>query len=231
MNQGARLGPLRKAREAASAWRPRFFADARFAAIADASALFAEYTDWPDVVAIDRALGARAGVRFVTAERRPRRQRGPVALGGLYDAHIVRGEVPTRARNWHDFLNALVWATFPLAKRALHTRQHAALQAWARANATPVVDGDADRVARLPNARTRELDALALIDEGGVLVSGDARVIFGHALYEGFVLAVPAMIARGIVLDTPTDAALAARLTLPLTPETLPRVPLEKFPS
>ncbi len=235
MNQGARLGPLRKAREAASAWRPRFTGgDARFDAIAAVSALFAEYTDWPDVTALDRALGERAGVRFVAAQRRPRRQRGPVALGDLYDAHIARGEVPTRARNWHDFLNALVWATFPRAKRALHARQHTALQAWARTSATPLSDDagvDADRVTRLPNARTRELDALALIDEGGVLITGDARVIFGHALYEGFVLAVPSMIARGVILDAPTDDALAARLTLPLTPETLPRVPLQKFPS
>lgn len=228
MNQIARLGPLRKAREAASAFNGRFFEhDARFAAIASVASSFVEYTDWPDTAAIDRALSERAGVRFVAAARRPRRQRGPVALGDLYDAHIARGEVPTRERNWHDLLNAIVWATFPKSKRALHTRQHAALQAWARANAPaePDADGDA-RVARLPNARTRELDALALVDEGGVLVAGNARVIFGHALYEGFVLRVPAMIARGIPLAEATDEALAARLMLPVTPEELPRVPL-----
>lgn len=229
MDPPARLGPLRKAREAASAFDARFFErDARFAPIAGAARLFAECTDWPEVAAIDRALAERARVRFVPAARRPRRQRGPIALRDLYDARITRGEVPTRARNWHDFLNALVWATFPKSKRALHARQHHALQAWARASAT--LDGD--RVARLPNARTRELDALALVDEGGVLVGGDApdapRVVFGHALYEGFVLEVPAMIARGVVLprELDLDEALAARLDAPLVPEDLPRVAL-----
>ncbi len=86
---------------------------------------------------------------------------------------------------------------------------------------------DGDRVARLPNARTRELDALALIDEGGVLVRDDgACIVFGHAIYEGLVLHVPAMIARGVPLAALTDDALAARLAEPLTPEVLPRVAL-----
>ena len=245
MDSSARLGSLRKVREAASAFDARFFErDSRFTPITPVAEMFAECKDWPDVTTIDRALAERASVRFVVAARRPRRQRGPVALEDLYDAHIARGEVPTRERNWHDFLNALVWATFPKSKLALHTRQHRALQAWARTNASTNVDDE--RVARLPNARTRELDALALIDEGGVLmVDGSGaggtsrdmdgndrddereveRVIFGHAIYEGMVLRVPAMIARGVPLDALTDDALAARLAHPLLPEHLPRVP------
>jgi hypothetical protein len=219
----ARLGPLRKAREAASAFDAHFFErDARFAPIVAVAEMFADCDDWPNIAAIDRALAPRAGVRFVPAVRRPRRQRGPIALGDLYDARIARGEVPTRERCWHDLLNAFVWATFPKSKRALHARQHTALQTWARANA--ILDGD--RVAQLPNARTRELDALALVDEGGVLVRGDTHVVFGHALYEGFVLEVPAMIARGVPLAALTDDALAARLAEPLSPEILPRVAL-----
>ena len=79
---------------------------------------------------------------------------------------------------WHDFMNALVWATFPRAKAALHRQQHALYQAWATPGAT-----------RLPNARTREQDGLALVDEGGVVIlasnAGDLVVPFGHALFEG----------------------------------------------
>ena len=213
------LGPLRKKRQDGAGFDPRFFERSElFAPIAEVASFFAECTDWPEVAAIDRALAARAGVRFVVAERRPRRQRGPVALGDLYDARIARGEVPTRACNWHDFLNALVWATFPRAKAALHARQHAAIRAWAF--------HESSVVRHLPNARTRELDALALIDEGGVLVAPGGRAVFGHALYEGLGLGVPAMIARAVPLEEPTDAALAARLAEPLSPEVLPRAPL-----
>ncbi len=84
-------------------------------------------------------------------------------------------------------------------------------------------------VEKLPNARTRELDALALVDEGGVLevVDGSAApLIFGHALYEGLVLGTRAMIARTIVLPGAferADELLAARLGEPLVPEHLPR--------
>jgi hypothetical protein len=107
---------------------------------------------------------------------------------------VNRRIVPTRARMWHDYLNALVWATFPQAKLAFHRRQHAAIERWIPQGAT-----------QLPNARTRELDALALIDEGGVLVldEGDRQtpMIFGHALFEGLVLGQPAMIARAVILE------------------------------
>jgi len=205
--------------------------DARFWPLRPAASPFAGLADWPSVEAIDAALSARAGVRFVPAERRPRRQRGPVDLDKLYDAHIVRGEVPTRANDWHDLLNALVWATFPRAKAALHARQHRAVQAWARAHATML---DAHTVAKLPNARTRELDALALLDEGGVLLVGDRSILFGHAHYEGMALGVRAMIGRAVRLDVPdggetellveaADAAFALRLAEPLVPEDLPR--------
>ncbi len=40
----------------------------------------------------------------------------------------------------------------------------------------------------MPGARSREMDALALLDEGGVVQVGERAVVFGHALYEGAVL-------------------------------------------
>jgi hypothetical protein len=208
----------------------RFFErDARFAPIAEAAALFAAMTDWPTADAMDRALAPRAGIRFVIAARRPRRKRGPVDLGGLYDAYIARGQVPTRERHWHDFLNALVWATFPRAKAALHARQHRALVAWARSSGVVLSD---DRVEKLPNARTRELDALALVDEGGVIAADGSKIIFGHALYEGLVLGTPAMVARSVVVAGArgeADELLARRLGEPLVPEHLPRTTVDEM--
>src|SRR4030095_9673506 len=121
-----------------------------------AAAPFRSATDWPPVSSWIAAFGPRAApVRFGAAQPRPRRRRRAARVGELYDASIVRLQVvPSRPRNWHDFLNALVWATFPRAKAALHERQHAAIAPRVAPGAT-----------RLPDRRTRELDALAMLDE------------------------------------------------------------------
>jgi hypothetical protein len=149
--------------------------------------------------------------------RRRRRDRNT-----RYDARIsCEGVVPTRASNWHDFLNALVWATFPFAKRALHARQHRAIEARVDREST-----------RLPATRTRELDALAILDEGGVILVCDANragplpqrvhraIVFGHAIYEGFVCGGPAITARSVVLDAhdspADDGELVARADVEL---------------
>lgn len=211
---------LRATRAEAKTFDARFFErDPRFAPITPRAKIFAEYTDWPEPADLDRELASRAGIRFVLAKPRPRRQRGPVDVRDMYDARIARGEVPTREKNWHDFLNALVWATFPKSKAMLHARQHRAIREWA----------GADVVRKLPNARTRELDALALIDEGGVIVCDDAKLVFGHALYEGFVLGVRSMIARAVPVNgraADADALLASRLEDVKAPEELPREPV-----
>lgn len=99
--------------------------------------------------------------------------------------------MPTRPGSWHDLMNALVWATFPRAKRALHERQHGLV--------VPAAPGESAR-------RPRELDALALLDEGGLVVVANVplededalaralgaceatAIVFGHAIYEGIVL-------------------------------------------
>jgi hypothetical protein len=99
-----------------------------------------------------------------------------------------------------------VWAVFPEAKWQLHARQHRAVRARL----------DSAARSTLPGARTREQDALALLDEGGVVIAcrpasldrarsalserreaeairlfaeREARaVVFGHAIFEGLVL-------------------------------------------
>lgn len=189
-------------------WRARFFDESPlYAPIRDAAALFAGCAAFPSPEEIDEALRARAGVRFV--RQHPREK-------VLYDARIVNeGVVPTRAGSWHDFLNALVWATFPRAKAALHRRQHA------------IVVPGAPR-------RTAEGDALAMLDEGGVflLCSGELRV-FGHAIYEGRVLGRRAL-AAGLELtrDGDVDELAAARIADPQIlrgPAELSRVELDSL--
>lgn len=198
----------------------RFFeADARFWPIAPAARRFAEHTDFPDPAEL-----CAPGVTFVAAHKPRRRRQG--ARGEGYDERVVRGEVPTRPRSWHDFLNALVWATFPQSKHRLHALQAAALRRAAAGART------------LPNARTRAQDALALLDEGGVLeltAEGESLLLgFGHALYEGLVRAGPPATASCLSFELPrlppretaclvADRLLAARLDAPLPPEVLSR--------
>lgn len=81
-----------------------------------------------------------------------------------YECRIHQtGTVSTRPESWHDFFNALVWMTFPLAKAALnHMHYHALVDASQQ---------------KLPG-RGQLRDAATLFDESGVIVlSSQARLI------------------------------------------------------
>ncbi len=201
-------------------WEPRFFeARPHFAPIAEAAARFARFEVFPTADDCTRAV-PELGVRFVAALPVPARRRRtePIDAGALYDGQIVlSGVVPTRSGSWHDFFNVLVWASFPRAKEALHRRQY---EAHAARVTSPVL--------RLPGARTREQDALAMVDEGGLLLlvaegheaavdeaittasleslvalvqaRRAAALVFGHALYEHLVSSDADVRACSVVL-------------------------------
>lgn len=187
-------------------WDPAFDRGREvFAPLARAMAPFRHHRDWPALDAWNGALAARepklrsasgAAIRFVPQP--PKRRSGPVDVDGIYDERIyVHGEVPSRLASWHDFFNMLVWVSFPATKRAINARQRAALRAWIEPGAT-----------RLPSARTREQDALAMLDEGGAIraVAGDREQLFvlGHAIYEHLVTG--AHEARALIVDVTVDA-------------------------
>jgi len=84
-------------------------------------------------------------IRFVPAEELP---------GISYEAHIYdSGEVSTRANNWHDLFNALVWARLPAIKVAMNAVHHRET-------------GDTHL-----NSRGAVRDALTLFDECGVIIA------------------------------------------------------------
>ncbi len=152
---------------------------------------------------------------------RRKRRREPIKLADLYEGKVVElREVPTRLDDWHDLFNALAFICFPRAKWALHSRQYRLLQARI-----------APTARTLPGARTREQDALSLLDEGGLLVAvpesvyhaapsdfdafeafilelsraGMARAVpFGHALFEHLVLGRDDMAGTVVLLPVPS---------------------------
>ncbi len=173
-----------------------------------AAASLRDLSDWPSLDELNGRLDAYVNppglspVQFAPSAPRSRRAKRR-DLSALYDVRIHReGLVATRLGNAHDLFNALVWASFPLAKRALARRQHDAHVL--RLGAEPV---------RLPNARSREQDTLAMIDEGGVLCGPDRRVLFGHALYEHLWMGDAGVRGYPVELsDGATDEALARAL-------------------
>ncbi|MBI4808204.1 MAG: DUF3025 domain-containing protein [Nitrosomonadales bacterium] len=127
---------------------------------------------------------------------------------------FLKGEVPTRANNWHDLLNALVWSTFPRAKAAINVRHYRAL--------TEVHD----EVKRSQRGAVR--DTNTLLDESGVIVpcadkelagllrdfrwkelfwqrrtemqSSMGFYLFGHGLYEKALQPYIGMTGQGLLL-------------------------------
>lgn len=142
--------------------------------------------DWPEVPELDALLRDR--LREMSLEpQAAKRRRGALDRASLYvvrihDAH----RIPTRARSWHDLLNALVWAGWPRAKRALTARQRVILE-------RRVPEG----ASSLPGARTREEDALAMIDEGGIVIAARDRAACEAAQREGQLESIAGAIARG----------------------------------
>jgi hypothetical protein len=163
-------------------WDPARFSHPRFARVADLVTRVAGEHDWPSVALLDEVFRpelAQVGVRLVEAPKTKVAlgSDGSIDIASLYEVRIVdAGEIPTRPRNAHDLLNALVWAAFPQTKLAL-SRELAAVQRERAAGR-----------AKLPNARTPAHDRLAMIDEGALLrVQGSDSTstwIFGHAIYE-----------------------------------------------
>src|SRR4051795_579801 len=96
-------------------WDPQFIAGhVLLWPLASAARALEACSEWPTLAQLDalharhaRPRGARE-LQFKAQEKPPRRSVQPVALGERYDARIALcHEVPTRARNWHDLLNAL----------------------------------------------------------------------------------------------------------------------------
>jgi len=197
-----------------TAWDPEFFKrSGMFAPLLKAAQHFRHCERWPELAdynAMARALNLRnatgLGLVFAAARPKPRgsRRRQAAQLTQLsYEAQVYQnGEVPTRLGSWHDFFNALVWGTYPLAKAALNHRQITA--------------------ATSTTARVREQDRLAMFDEGGIIrlqgqPANAADLVFGHALFEAYMhgqMAVYGMAYPLLHNESPPSSGSLIKLSL-----------------
>lgn len=181
-------------------WDPYFFNRNLILAPLEAqarvlSAESAEPDKWPEAEAMNALWQQQhfshnnRRLRFVTQTPEMERE----AL--YYEQRIYQsGQIPTRAQNWHDLFNAIVWAQFPRSK-AIMNQQHT---------------DDIRQYGISPRSQRR--NALTLFDECGVILACSepmlaqllrehqwqlafwqhraewgrsiAPFVFGHALYE-----------------------------------------------
>jgi len=178
---------------------------------------------WPALDALNDMLGVplheRSGVPLRFVEQTP----ALLADGLHYEARIHdEGRIATRAGNWHDLFNAMMW----MERRELKCAVNAAYVREAQA----LRDG----------ARTRPQCALTHFDEAGAVVilrdaallaawdahdwhglfwrerarwwAGAELVLFGHALLEHLLLPRAMTVAKCVVVTGNVAPALARRM-------------------
>ncbi|HGM7321477.1 MULTISPECIES: DUF3025 domain-containing protein [Stenotrophomonas] len=165
--------------------------------------------EWPAIADLDVRLGL-PGLHLVE-------QDATLLADGLhYEVRIAQGRLATRADNWHDLFNALVWARYRQLKHALNARQCMHIESMP------------------PGQRNRAQAALTQFDETGVIVrvrnhallaawdahdwralfepahwqSGDIAIaaVFGHALMEQAVLPGRRLVGKCVVVQGDADA-------------------------
>ncbi len=155
-------------------------------------------------------------------------QSGKLGFEAQYEPRCyLSGEVATRADNWHDLFNALVWLSFPKIKAAINARHYRELIS-----------------TKKEKGRGSMRDLNTLLDESGVIVAyADDRLsellgnfqwrelfwqhreqvrnsmnfyIFGHGLYEKAMQPYVGMTGHGLLvrvdqdfLEMPIDRQLA----------------------
>ena len=125
----------------------------------------------------------------------------------------LKGEVPTRADNWHDLFNALAWLTFPKTKAAINARHYHALSEGGIAagsqrgaardvntlfdeSGVVVVYADAELAGLLQNFRWKEL----FWQNREQVRASMGFYMFGHGLYEKALQPYVGMTGQGLLL-------------------------------
>lgn len=174
----------------------------------------------PDSQAVAGVAALAAELGLVTCNGHALRFVLPQEDGLGYEARIAaRGEVETRAENWHDFFNALVWCAFPRSKAALSGRHQAMLTGATGAGrglerdamthfdecGAVVLSTRPDLLDLIREFRWKELFWERRTD----LAASLRCVIFGHATYEQLLAPFRGLTAKAVLYEV-SAAELAA---------------------
>jgi len=226
--------------------RRRFIAPPRGAVAADvfAQPLFAGFSryadlmtaaDWPTVAALDARL-ALPGRHLVE-------QNDALLADGLhYEQRIAQGRIATRAANWHDLFNALVWARHPAIKHALNARQCLHIgchgpQQRNRAQAALTQFDETGVIVRVRDpamvqAWNRHDWTAVFVDGAGQWRSGEIAVaaVIGHALMEQALLPGRLLVGKCVVVCADEDARAVAQVARMIDTGRVLNAPLELRP-
>lgn len=196
-------GPRRFVPPLRAAVDPGVFEHPVFADLAGFHDLLAA-PEWPRLAALDARL-ALCGKRLVEQDA------ALLADGLHYETRIAEGRIATRADNWHDLFNVLVWARYPRIKHALNMQQcrHIAATAGAqrnRAQAALTQFDEAGVVVRVSESALLDAwdvhDWRTLLDpvqwQGGHIA---VAAVFGHALMEQALLPGRRLVGKCVVVQ------------------------------
>src|SRR5438445_4509370 len=202
----------------------------------------------PSIAMLD---ALRDEVQKVTTDTLPRfAEQAPELLrdGLHYESRIAElGVVATRAHNWHDLLNALIWLRYPALKAALNARQVAEIakvgvKQRTRAQCALTHFDEAGIVVRLRDPRLLALwDAhdwhglfwreRAAWRDGRIAVEVFGHALLEHALKPGQLLVGKALLVMGGAGDACAQVARAIRMEESLNdPQELRPLPLSGIP-
>jgi len=195
---------------------PQVFAHPVFAGLRDVHDLLAS-PEWPSIAALETRL-TLPGKHLVEQDA------ALLADGLHYEARIAQGRIATRADNWHDLFNALVWARYPQLKQVLNVQQcrHIASMPPGQRNRAQAALTQFDETGVI--VRVRDEDVLAAWDvhdwpalfEPARWQSGDIAIaaIFGHALMEQALLPGRLLVGKCVVVHGEVDDACVDAVTV-----------------
>ena len=204
-------------------WDPNFYNRSPiFEPFSYLNKFFIDSPNWPSVNDLND-LGTRRNQVIVTRSGKSvhfiPQQLGKKNQEEKYESRIyLSGHIQTRAHNWHDFFNAIVWQVFPRSKSKLN-EIHYQTQLTELENSI--------------NKRSAIRDAATLFDESGIIVFSSNKaliqllesfewkelfwkhrenvlssmlfVVFGHGLYEKALNPYTGMTGKGIIFKVEHD--------------------------